>query len=181
MQRVVNCTDFSTQAAAQAYFLAHGGPSSDPDGLDADGDGIACESLPCPCNYSTTPTTPPPTTPPPPPPTGPVRTVTILKVRPKSAHGNRATKFKVTRLFDYGYGTLAPETGRVSLEAKLNGNWKTIKGSRRSAIDGHVTMKYYVTGRVKVRAKSLGPTSYSEEIKVRGPRANSRLELAAAS
>ncbi|MBM9461663.1 thermonuclease family protein [Nocardioides sp. zg-536] len=51
----INCTDFSTQAAAQAYFLAHGGPSYDPEGLDREGDGIACESNPCPCSTSTTP------------------------------------------------------------------------------------------------------------------------------
>jgi Excalibur calcium-binding domain len=44
----VDCSDFANQAAAQSYFLSHGGPSSDPAGLDADGDGVACESLPCP-------------------------------------------------------------------------------------------------------------------------------------
>lgn len=64
----VNCSDFSTQAAAQDYFLSRGGPASDPEGLDGDSNGIACESLPCPCNYSTTPTTPPPTPIPPTPP-----------------------------------------------------------------------------------------------------------------
>jgi hypothetical protein len=48
----VNCSDFSSQAAAQNYFVAHGGPSSDPDGLDADHDGIACEDNPCPCSSS---------------------------------------------------------------------------------------------------------------------------------
>lgn len=56
----LDCSDFSNQASAQDYFLSRGGPSSDPDRLDADGDGIACESTPCPCNHSTTPTTPPP-------------------------------------------------------------------------------------------------------------------------
>jgi endonuclease YncB( thermonuclease family) len=45
-----DCGDFATQAAAQAYFIARGGPTHDPDRLDADSDGIACESLPCPCN-----------------------------------------------------------------------------------------------------------------------------------
>jgi hypothetical protein len=59
----VNCSDFATQAAAQAFFIAHGGPAQDPEGLDGDHDGIACESLPCPCNHSTTPApTPVPTT-----------------------------------------------------------------------------------------------------------------------
>ncbi len=42
----VNCTDFSTQAAAQAHLRAH---PTDPDELDTD-HGVACESLPCLCN-----------------------------------------------------------------------------------------------------------------------------------
>lgn len=41
-----DCSDFATQEAAQAYFIAHGGPGADPDSLDSDGDGIACETLP---------------------------------------------------------------------------------------------------------------------------------------
>jgi hypothetical protein len=41
-----NCDDFATQAEAQAFFLSEGGPGNDPHGLDADGDGIACENLP---------------------------------------------------------------------------------------------------------------------------------------
>jgi hypothetical protein len=40
-----NCDDFASQAEAQAFFLAQGGPSRDPHGLDADNDGIACEEL----------------------------------------------------------------------------------------------------------------------------------------
>jgi endonuclease YncB( thermonuclease family) len=48
-----DCSDFSTQADAQDYYLDNGGPSSDPDRLDADNDGVACESNPCPCNHST--------------------------------------------------------------------------------------------------------------------------------
>lgn len=38
----LDCSDFSSQASAQNYFISRGGPTSDPDGLDADGDGIAC-------------------------------------------------------------------------------------------------------------------------------------------
>lgn len=42
-----NCPDFATQADAQAYFEAAGGSASNNvDRLDADHDGIACESLP---------------------------------------------------------------------------------------------------------------------------------------
>lgn len=36
-----DCADFSSQSAAQSYLLP-----GDPYGLDGDGDGIACESLP---------------------------------------------------------------------------------------------------------------------------------------
>lgn len=39
-----DCGDFSTHAQAQAYFEANG--PGDPSGLDRDGDGEACETLP---------------------------------------------------------------------------------------------------------------------------------------
>lgn len=42
-----DCSDFSSQAAAQRYYDDHG--PGDPSGLDSDGDGVACESNPCPC------------------------------------------------------------------------------------------------------------------------------------
>jgi excalibur calcium-binding domain-containing protein len=42
----INCSDFSTHAAAQRWFDQHGGSSSDVAGLDGDHDGLACESLP---------------------------------------------------------------------------------------------------------------------------------------
>ena len=41
-----DCSDFSTQKDAQAFFESKGGPSNDPDKLDQDRDGIACKSLP---------------------------------------------------------------------------------------------------------------------------------------
>jgi endonuclease YncB( thermonuclease family) len=43
-----DCSDFDTQKQAQQFFESHN-PSQDPHRLDADGDGIACESNPCPC------------------------------------------------------------------------------------------------------------------------------------
>jgi endonuclease YncB( thermonuclease family) len=69
-----DCGEFATQAAAQDYFIALGGPSADPDRLDGDHDGIACESNPCPCNLTATPSggatsTPAPTATPTPTPT----------------------------------------------------------------------------------------------------------------
>jgi len=74
-----NCSDFPSQAAAQAHLRAD---PSDPDGLDAHagpadgndqagGDGIACESNPAPFDREPVFAGPPPTEPPPtePPPT----------------------------------------------------------------------------------------------------------------
>jgi hypothetical protein len=46
-----DCADFSSQKAAQIFFLKHGGPRYDPDRLDADHDGIACEDNPAPYYY----------------------------------------------------------------------------------------------------------------------------------
>jgi hypothetical protein len=43
-----DCSDFPSQRAAQIFFLKHGGPRYDPDRLDADHDGIACEDNPAP-------------------------------------------------------------------------------------------------------------------------------------
>jgi hypothetical protein len=42
--RDYNCSDFNTWRQAQRFFKAHH-PNRDPYGLDADHDGIACESL----------------------------------------------------------------------------------------------------------------------------------------
>ena len=44
--RDYDCSDFSSQEEAQEFFEAEGGSSEDPHGLDRDGDGVACESLP---------------------------------------------------------------------------------------------------------------------------------------
>ncbi len=41
-----DCSDFSTQESAQAFYEAAGGPASDPHRLDGnDKDGLVCESL----------------------------------------------------------------------------------------------------------------------------------------
>lgn len=49
-----DCGDFATQKAAQKFFRNHN-PGADPHSLDADGDGVACESNPCPCSTNTQP------------------------------------------------------------------------------------------------------------------------------
>jgi hypothetical protein len=40
-----DCSDFNSWKQAQHYYKKHGGPRYDPDRLDADHDGIACEDL----------------------------------------------------------------------------------------------------------------------------------------
>lgn len=50
-RRDMDCADFSSQKSAQKFFLKHGGPRYDPDRLDADHDGIACEDNPAPYLY----------------------------------------------------------------------------------------------------------------------------------
>ena len=41
-----NCSDFDTYEESLAFFLAAGGPEDDPHGLDSNGDGEPCETLP---------------------------------------------------------------------------------------------------------------------------------------
>jgi endonuclease YncB( thermonuclease family) len=46
-----DCPEFPDQAAAQRFFVSHGGSRSyNFDDLDGNGDGIACNELPCPCS-----------------------------------------------------------------------------------------------------------------------------------
>lgn len=40
-----DCSDFRSWRAAQNFYKSHGGPRRDPHRLDADRDGVACESL----------------------------------------------------------------------------------------------------------------------------------------
>jgi endonuclease YncB( thermonuclease family) len=48
----LDCADFASQGQAQAHFVSLGGPQADPDRLDGDGDGRACDTLPCPCGVA---------------------------------------------------------------------------------------------------------------------------------
>lgn len=43
--RALRCSEFGTWPEAQAFFLAMGGPGQDPNDLDPDADGWACEEL----------------------------------------------------------------------------------------------------------------------------------------
>jgi hypothetical protein len=46
-----DCINFRDQKAAQIFFIKHGGPRYDPDDLDGDDDGVACEDNSCPCYF----------------------------------------------------------------------------------------------------------------------------------
>ncbi len=48
-----DCADFANQRDAQLFYLRAGGPHQDPHRLDYEGDGVACETLPCPCYRGT--------------------------------------------------------------------------------------------------------------------------------
>lgn len=74
----MDCADFASQQAAQLFFLNHN-PAADPHGLDADNDGVVCESQGPPYYYGSDPTpggdnNPPPSAPKP----KPIKVVKVL-------------------------------------------------------------------------------------------------------
>lgn len=85
-----DCSDFSNQSAAQAFYIAAGGPASDPHQLDGDRNGIACESLPCPCGTASAPPPTQPTTPvQPPAPAQPGSSYASAEGHPPRSHHRR--------------------------------------------------------------------------------------------
>ncbi len=90
----VNCSAFATQSAAQNHLVAHPG---DPDGLDGDNDGRACQGLPCPCGATAA-------APPPPPP---------AQVPPPAA-ATQITRARVTRVIDGDTLKVWLATGRTA-------------------------------------------------------------------
>lgn len=90
-----DCADFATQAAAQAFYVAAG--AGDPHRLDSNGDGVACETLPCPCVTTPAPfvgsTTPAPSATPTPAPTS---TPTVPAGAPGTPLRERGTVVRVS-------------------------------------------------------------------------------------
>jgi endonuclease YncB( thermonuclease family) len=76
--RDMNCDDFPSQQAAQLYYLNHN-PALDPDNLDSDSDGVACESLGGPYYYGSNPN-PGGNNPPKPPPPAKPQPIKVVKV-----------------------------------------------------------------------------------------------------
>jgi micrococcal nuclease len=134
-----DCADFPNQAGAQAWLQAHAG---DPDGLDGDSDGVACETLACPCAGAGAGTSPPPpvtpTAPPPPPPPPPATVLNVparvtsvidgdtLKVR--FADGTQAT----VRLI----GIDTPETRKPGTPVQCGGRDATARMKRLALRNG---------------------------------------------
>jgi hypothetical protein len=85
------CSNHSTQAAAQAAA----------DTVDADHDGIYCESLPCPCSAGSGSTSPPPPPPPPPPSTSTSGANPAGCTRPKSAQRLLFSKAKYPNIYTH--------------------------------------------------------------------------------
>lgn len=150
------CSDFPSQESAQDYFESRGGPSQDPDGLDPDGDGMACESNPCPCRGLGQ-------APPPPPvlldkPQDARTAAVIIRVIDGNTVVARTARGEVTvRLV----GIDTPRTGKPGARAECGGRQATrslrrfarigetvtlITDSTQSAFDRDQRLLAYVTG-----------------------------------
>lgn len=107
-----DCGDFGSQREAQIFFLNHGGPHSDPHGLDSDGDGIACESNPAPYYYGTTPSGGPD----PQPQITAVRSTVHLALDPSKRISGESFRIKVS---------VRPAISRkIVVQHKVDGRWK---------------------------------------------------------
>lgn len=107
-----DCGDFDSQRQAQLFFLDHGGPDSDPHGLDSDSDGIACETNPAPYYYGTTP-----------PDSDPAPTVITSRVT-LSLSRSSAIQGEPVRLS----AAVSPQGSRtVVFQRRANGRWRVIE------------------------------------------------------
>lgn len=127
-----DCADFATQEQAQAYFISLGGPASDPDRLDGDGDGQACDSLPS-GNVSP----PPPPPPPGPSPIAPAKRATTYTARIIKVIDGDTIKVKLSsgaRRTARLIGGDTPETKRPGTAVECGG---------RQATDSMVRLAYF--------------------------------------
>lgn len=106
--RDLDCSDFANQGAAQAHLAAHAG---DPDRLDGNDDGRACEALPCPCDGASAPDpAPPPIAPAPPPATTSTDRARVVRVVDGDTLKVRLTTGQTARVRVIGVDT--PETAK---------------------------------------------------------------------
>ena len=135
-----DCADFPNQGAAQAWLQAYTG---DPDRLDGDSDGVACESLPCPCAGAAATPTPPvtpnvPTTPPPPPPP-PAASVLNVQARVTSVIDGDTLKVKFangTKTTVRLIGIDTPETKKPGTRPQCGGRDATARMKKLALRNG---------------------------------------------
>ena len=131
-----NCSDFANQAAAQAWLNASAG---DPDGLDGDADGRACETLPCPCATAGSPATPPASSPPPPAPSQTIPKAVVAKARITSVVDGDTVK---VRFADGAKATLrligidTPETKKPGTPVQCGGRAATARMEKLAMRNG---------------------------------------------
>lgn len=151
-----DCGDFSSQRAAQIFFLNQGGPHSDPHRLDSDSDGIACESNPGPYYYGTT----PPgggDKPDPKPKVTKVRSSVQLALSPSKRIAGEFFRIKVS---------VQPAVSRkVLIQRKVNGRWKAltsgVTGGNGKASGQFKAPKSTTAYRALVKAVKKGNKKYS--------------------
>lgn len=163
----LNCEDFSSQAAAQQAY-ENSGPG-DPNGLDADNDGIACESNPCPCSTGPSPSPPNPPGPPAPPPPAP-DPIKTEKVCGKfvGISGSRVCLKTVTqdeelkKVEDFRFRGLPAQCGDESKpkltgkDAKIGGKGKKFRSRRVNVLGGFTGINAKAVGKLKDGGKVTG-------------------------
>ena len=125
-----NCPDFASQQAAQAYY---NGQQGDPDGLDGDGDGWACESnaapkASVPKGAAAAPVPTPTPTPTPTPDTEPARAATNTSARVLSVIDGDTIKVRTSsghRITVRLIGVDTPETRKPGRGVECGGRHAT--------------------------------------------------------
>ncbi len=150
-----DCGELGSQRSAQLFFLRHGGPSRDPHRLDADHDGIACETNPAPYYFRRR---LPDAGPPP-----PVRSTVRLSTRPRAAIEGEALALRVR---------VRPRLERtVVLQRKAPTGWKQVV-TRTTSSRGKVTYRTSTrasttTYRAVLLARRVGDRRYLGDVSPR--------------
>lgn len=168
MRGDLNCSDFDSQADAQQAYEDSG--PGDPNGLDADSDGIACESNPCPCDDGgdgpNGPPTPP-APPPPPPEPDPIKTDKLcgkfvgisgsrvcLKAVTQGEKLKRIEDFRFRGLPAQCVGGDKPKL--AGKDAKIDGDGKRFRSRRVNVLGGFTGTNAKVAGKLKGGGKATG-------------------------
>lgn len=150
-----DCGDFGSQRSAQLFFLRHGGPGRDPHRLDADHDGIACETNRAPYYFrrKLPHAGPPPA----------IDSTVRLSARPEAAIEGERLTLRVR---------VSPRTSRtVVVQRKTSSGWKRVV-ERTTSGRGRVTYRTSVrsattTYRAVVTAEKVGKKRYRADVSPR--------------